>query len=61
MGVDMIAEGAVVSHGPVPMRLQLVWCCSGLSDEGGQKSSTSGESMSRKSSGHQCGSHWLWV
>jgi hypothetical protein len=44
-----MAEGAIVSCGPVPMRPQLVRCRSGLSGEGGQKSSTSSGSMSRKS------------
>jgi hypothetical protein len=39
-----------VSHGPVPMHPWLVWCCSGPSDGGKRKSSTSGESTSRKSS-----------
>jgi hypothetical protein len=45
-----MAEGAVVSHGPVPMRPQLVQCCSAPSGEGGWKSMTSGGSTSRKSS-----------
>jgi hypothetical protein len=56
MGVYMMAEGAIVSHGPVLMCLQLVRCCSDLSDEGEQESSTSGEPTSGKSSGCQCGS-----
>jgi hypothetical protein len=59
MGVHMMAEGAVVSCGPIPMCPQLVRCHSGPSDEGGWKSSTSGESTSRKSSGHQYGSRRL--
>jgi hypothetical protein len=53
MGVHMMVEGAVVSHGPVTMHLWLVRCHSGPSGEGGRKSSTSGGSMSRKSSGHR--------
>jgi hypothetical protein len=53
MGVHVMAEGAVVSRGPVPMRLRLVRCRSGPSDGGNRKSSTSGESTSRKSSDHQ--------
>jgi hypothetical protein len=48
MGVHMMAEGAIVSHGPVPMCPWLIRCCSGLSDRGDRKSSTSGESISRK-------------
>jgi hypothetical protein len=48
MGVHVMVEGAVVSRGPVPMRLQLVRCRSGLSDGGEWKSSTSGKSTSRK-------------
>jgi hypothetical protein len=35
------------------MRSRLVWCHSGLSDGGDQKSSTSGELTSRKSLDHQ--------
>jgi hypothetical protein len=42
MGVHVMAEGTVVSHGPVPMHPQLVRHHSGLSDEGGRKSSASG-------------------
>jgi hypothetical protein len=53
MGVHMMAEGTVVSRGPVPMHPRLVWCHSGLSDEGGRKSTTSNESTSRKLSGHR--------
>jgi hypothetical protein len=45
----MMAEGTVVSHGPVPMRPRLIWCHSGPSDEGGWKSTTLGESTTRKS------------
>jgi hypothetical protein len=48
-----------VSCRPVPMHPWLVWCHSGPSDGEGWKSSTSGESMSRKSSGRQYGSHWV--
>jgi hypothetical protein len=55
MGVHVMVEGAVVSHGPVPMCLQLVRCRSGLSDGGNWKSSTSGKSTSRKSL--DC---WAW-
>jgi hypothetical protein len=55
MGVHMMAEGAVVLHGPVPMHPWLVLCHSGLSDGGEQKSTTSGESTSRKSS-----DRWVW-
>jgi hypothetical protein len=61
MGVHVMAEGAIVSHGPVPMHPRLVQCRSGPSNEGGQKSTTSGELASRKSSGRQSGSRWLWV
>jgi hypothetical protein len=43
----------MVSRGPVLMHPWLMQCHSGLSDEGGWKSSTSGGSMSRKSSGQQ--------
>jgi hypothetical protein len=50
MGVHVMAEGAIVSHGPVPMRPRLVRCRSGPSDGGERKSMTSGESTSRKSS-----------
>jgi hypothetical protein len=57
MDVHVMAEGTVVSRGPVPMHPQLVRCHSGPSDEGGQKSMTLGESMSRKLSGRQYGSH----
>jgi hypothetical protein len=53
MGVHVMAEGAVVSRGPVTMHPPLVRCYSGLSDEGGWKSLTSGGSTSRKSSGRQ--------
>jgi hypothetical protein len=42
-----------VSRGPVPMHPRLVWCRSGPSDGGKRKSSTSGESTSRKLSDHQ--------
>jgi hypothetical protein len=55
MVVHMMAEGAIVSHGPVLMRLRLMRCCSGLSDGGEQKSMTSGELRPRKSS-----AHWVW-
>jgi hypothetical protein len=48
MGVHMMAEGAIVLYGPIPMCLWLIWCHSGPSDEGGWKSSTSGELTSRK-------------
>jgi hypothetical protein len=50
MGVHVMVEGAIVSHGPVPMRPRLVRCHSGLSNGGDRKSSTSGKSTSRKSS-----------
>jgi hypothetical protein len=49
MGVHVMAEDAVVSRGPVPMCLWLVWCHSGPSDEGGWKLSTSDELTSGKS------------
>jgi hypothetical protein len=52
----MIAEGAIASCGPVPMRPRLVQCCSGPSDEGEWELSTSGELTSGKLSGCQCGS-----
>jgi hypothetical protein len=55
MGVHVMAEGAVVSRGPVPMCLRLIRCHSGLSDGGDQKSLTSGELTSRKSL-----DHWAW-
>jgi hypothetical protein len=55
MGIHVMAEGAVVSCGPVPMRLRLAWCHSGPSDGGDQKSTTFSESTSRKSS-----DHWVW-
>jgi hypothetical protein len=58
MGVHVMVEGAIVSHGPVPMRPQLVRCRLGLSNEGEWESLTSGESTSGKSSGCWCGSHW---
>jgi hypothetical protein len=48
MGVHLMAEGAIVSYGPVLMRPWLVRCHSGPSDRGGQKSSTSSELTSRK-------------
>jgi hypothetical protein len=48
MGIHVMAEGAVVSHGSVPMCPQLVQCHSGLSDGGEQKCLTSSESTSRK-------------
>jgi hypothetical protein len=51
----MMAEGAIVSCGPVPMRPQLVQCHSGPSDGGEWKSTTSVESTSRKSS-----DRWVW-
>jgi hypothetical protein len=53
MGVHVMAEGAIVSCRPVPMCPRLVRCCSGPSDEGGQKSSTSSGLTSRKLLGHQ--------
>jgi hypothetical protein len=55
MGVHVMAEGTVVSHGPLPMCPRLIWCHSGPSDEGGRKLSTSGESTSGKSLGR-----WAW-
>jgi hypothetical protein len=45
----VMVEGTIVSCGPVLMCLQLIWCHSGPSDRGGQKSLTSSESTSRKS------------
>jgi hypothetical protein len=56
MVVHVIVEGTIVSRRPVPMCPQLMRCHLDLSDEGGWKLSTSGESTSRKSPGHQCGS-----
>jgi hypothetical protein len=53
MGIHVMVEGAVVSRGPVPMRLRLVQCRSGLSDGGEQKSMTSGELTSRNSLDHR--------
>jgi hypothetical protein len=53
MGVHVMAEGTIVSCGPVPMHPQLVRCHSGLNDRGEQKSMTSSESTSRNSSDHQ--------
>jgi hypothetical protein len=55
MGVHMMAEGAVVSRGPIPMRPRLVRYCSGLSDGGERKLSTSGESTSRQSLDRRAG------
>jgi hypothetical protein len=55
MGVHVMAEGAVVSCRPVLMCPRLVWYHSGPSDGGDWKSSTSGESTSRKSL--DC---WAW-
>jgi hypothetical protein len=49
MGVHVIMEEAVVSRGPVPVRLQLVQCHSGPRGEKGQKLLTSVELKSRKS------------
>jgi hypothetical protein len=48
MGIHAMAEGAVVSRGPVPMCPWLVRCR--LSNGGEQKSTTFGELTSRKSS-----------
>jgi hypothetical protein len=48
MAVHVIVEGTIVSCRPVPMRLQLVWCRSGPSNGGEQKSMIFGESTSRK-------------
>jgi hypothetical protein len=50
MGVHVMAEGAIVSHGPVPMCLWLIQCHSDLSNGEDQKSSTPSESASGKSS-----------
>jgi hypothetical protein len=47
MGVHVMAEGAVVSHGPVQMCPRLVWCHSGPSNGGNQKS-TSRELLDRR-------------
>jgi hypothetical protein len=55
MGVHVMAEGTIVSCGPVPMCPWLIRCHSGLSDGGERKSTTFGESTSRKSS-----DHWVW-
>jgi hypothetical protein len=51
----VMAEGAIVSCRPVPMCPWLIQCHSGPSDGGEQKSSTSGELTSRKSS-----DRWAW-
>jgi hypothetical protein len=48
MGVHVMVEGTVVSHGPVLMRLWLLQCRSGPSDGGERKSMTFGELTSRK-------------
>jgi hypothetical protein len=48
MGIHVMVEGAIVSHGPVPMHPRLVWCHSGMSEGGDQKSTTFGKSTSRK-------------
>jgi hypothetical protein len=53
MGVHVMAEGAIVSCKPIPMRPQLVQCRSGLSDGGEQNLTTSSELISRKSLDHQ--------
>jgi hypothetical protein len=50
MGIHVMAEDAVVSWGSVPMRPKLIQCHSGMSKEGDQKSTTFGESTSRRSS-----------
>jgi hypothetical protein len=50
MGIHMMAEGAVVSHRPVPMCPRLVRCSQGMSEVGRGKSTTIGESTSGKSS-----------
>jgi hypothetical protein len=55
MGVHVMAEGAVVSRGPVPMCPQLVRYHSGPSDGVERKSTTSCESTPRKSSDHRAG------
>jgi hypothetical protein len=55
MGVHVMVEGAIVSHGPIPMHPWLVWCCSGPSDGGEQKSLTSGELTFGKSL-----DYWAW-
>jgi hypothetical protein len=49
MGVHVMAEGVIVSRGPVPMHLRLVQC---------GKSITCGESTSGKSLDFECQSHW---
>jgi hypothetical protein len=48
MGIHVIAKGAVVSCGLVPMRLRLVWCHSGIREGGDQKLTTFSESISRR-------------
>jgi hypothetical protein len=53
MGVHVMAEGTIVSRGPVLMCPQLIRCRSGPSDGGEQKSTTSSELTSRKSSDHR--------
>jgi hypothetical protein len=49
----MMAEGAVVSRGPVPMHPRLARCRSCMSNGGDWKLTTFGESTSRKSSDRQ--------
>jgi hypothetical protein len=48
MGVHVMAEGTVVSCGPVPMGLRLIRCRSGPSNGGEWKSTTFSELTSRK-------------
>jgi hypothetical protein len=52
MAVHMMVEGAVTSHGPVPMCPKSIRCCWGMSGWGRGKSTTIGESTSGKSSDH---------
>jgi hypothetical protein len=53
MVVHVMLEGAVVSHGPVPMHPKLVQSSRGKSGGGSGMSTTIGESTPRKSSDHQ--------
>jgi hypothetical protein len=55
MVVHMIAEGAIVSCGPVPMHPKFIWWCWGMSGVGVRKLMTIGELTSGKSL--DC---WAW-
>jgi hypothetical protein len=53
MAVHVMAEGAVVSRGPVPMHPKLVRSSRGKGGGGSGMSTTIGESTSGKSSDHR--------